>query len=403
MFRKNSPTGMPLGWVEFSGIGGFQENFISELLGKGIRLRKTHIENGRISGVISPLDYREAAAASHRFGVRIRAGKRHGLYFTALRYSKRAGLYAGLMVFFLILSIGKATVADIRITGSAPEAQIVRILEECGITRGAPSHGLNFSLAERRIMLEVDNVAWVDVSVSGSRVSVTVKEAVPQPKMLDDTTPCNLIATRDAVVVETNVRKGTLITQVGSGVHAGGLIVSGTIADGGEKLLFRHASADIIGEFTETREFFVPYQETIKLPDGEKTEFRYLVFQDDVYPLFFGKAFVEDALYTEYTEIPPLFRGTPLSFRTGVFTKYRDVAISRSDDDCLAELRKQKTTFEENFYPEYEIISAIEKCLPQEDGIRLIVDYTLRGNIAEEQPIEVDLTKLPAETTEPEN
>ncbi len=393
---------MPLGWVEFSGIGGFQEAFISELLEKGVKLKKVKISGGRISGVISPFDYRAAAAASRRYGVRIRAGKRKGIYFTALRYSRRIGLYAGLMAFFLILSIGKATVADIRITGNAPEAQIIQILEECGITRGAPSHGLDLSRAERRILLEVDDVAWVDVSVSGSRVSVTVEEAVPMPEMLASDVPCNLIATRDAMVVEAVVRKGTLITHVGSGVQRGGLIVSGTIVDGGEHLLYRHASADIIGEFTETREFFIPYSETIRIPDGEKTEFKYLVFQDDVYPLFFGKAYVEDALYTEYTQIPQLLRGTPISIRTGVFTKYRDVDITRSDDDCLAEFRKQRSAFEENFYSEFEIVSAIEKCFPEENGIRFEIDYTLRGNIAEEQLIEVDLSMMGdiTETTE---
>lgn len=400
MLHLTSMFTMPIGWVEFSGIGGFQERFVSELLEKGIKLRKIRIENGRISGIISPLDYRHAAEASRRYGVRIRAGRRRGLYFTALRYSRRAGLYAGLLAFFLILSIGKATVADIRITGNAPEAQIIQILEECGITRGVPSHGLDFSLAERRILLEVDNVAWVDVSSSGSRVSVTVKDAVPQPEMYDADTPCNLVATRDAMIISATVRKGTLVTQVGSGVQRGGLIVSGTIADGGEHLLYRHASADIIGEFTETREFFIPYSETIRIPDGEQTEFRYLVFQDDVYPLFFGRAYVEDALYSEYTEIPPLLKGTPINFRTGVFTKYRDVDITRSDDDCLNEFRKQKSTFEENFYSEFEIVSAIEKCFPEEGGIRFEVDYTLRGDIAEEVPIEVDLMADHAETTE---
>ncbi len=400
MLHLTSMLTMPLGWVEFSGIGGFQERFVSELLEKGIRLRRVQIENGRISGIISPLDYRHAVEASRRHGVHIRAGRRRGLYFTALRYSRRAGLYAGLLAFFLILSIGKATVADIRITGNAPEAQIIQILEECGITRGVPSHGLDFSLAERRIMLEVDNVAWVDVSCSGSRVSVTVEEAVSQPEMYDASTPCNLVATHDAMIVSATVRKGTLVAQVGSGVQRGGLIVSGTIADGGEHLLYRHASADIIGEFTETREFFIPYSETIRIPDGEQTEFRYLVFQDDVYPLFFGRAYVEDALYTEYTEIPPMLKGTPISFRTGVFTRYRDVDITRSDDDCLNEFRKQKSTFEENFYSEFEIVSAIEKCFPEEGGIRFEVDYTLRGNIAEEVPIEVDLMTNLAETTE---
>jgi len=403
--KSKAPRGMPFGWVEFSGIGGFQERFISELLDRGIKLKRTQTTDSRITGIVSPLHYRTVAASAKKHGVRIRAGKRSGLYFSALRYSRRIGLYIGFLIFMIILSIGKSTVSDIKITGTAPEAQIIQILEECGITRGASSHGLDFSLAERRIMLEVQNVAWVDVSLSGCRVSVTVEEAAPLPLTHDTSYPCNLIAARDAMIVDTVVRKGTLVSNIGSGVQKGGLLVSGAVTDGGERLLYHHANAEIIGEFTETREFFVPYNETIKIADGEKTEFRYLVFCDDVYKLFWGRAYVEDALYTEHTEIPDWLSGTPFRIRVGTFTKYRAVDITRTDDDCLNELKKQKQNFEENFYPDFEIVSAIEKCHPEKDGIRLIVDYTLRGDIAVEQRIEVDLSQVKAdiatqETTE---
>ncbi len=389
---------MPLGQVEFKGIGGFQESFVSELLDSGIKLKKLKTSQGVVTGIVSPIDYRFAAVTARKHGVRLRAGKRKGLYFAALRYSRRAGLYAGFMLFCLILSIGQSTVADIRITGDAPEAQIIEILEECGITRGTPTHGLELSLAEQKIMLEVNDVAWVDVSCVGCRVSVDVHGATPKPEMLDSSQACNIIASRDAVVVDTVVRKGQLIAQRGSGVQKGGLLVSGTVTDGGEHLLYLHANADIIGEFTETREFFVPYNETVKIADGEETRFKYLVFGDDVYPLFFGEAYVVDALYSEQSEKVTLFGSeTPFKLITGIFTRYRDIDVTRSDDDCLYELKKQKTDFEENFYGEYEIVSAIEKCLPEKEGIRLIIDYTLRGNIAVQQPIEVKLT---AETTE---
>lgn len=399
---KASPQGMPLGWVEFSGIGGFQESFISELMEKGIRLKRVKIADGKLRATISPMHYRTAAVTAKKHGVRIRAGKRSGIYFTALRYTRRMGLYAGFLSFIVILSIAKTTVADIKIVGDAPKAQIIQILEECGITRGAATHELDLSRAERRIMLEVNNVAWVDVSLSGCRVSVTVEGGTPAPEIIDAATPCNLISTRDAKIIETVVRKGTLVTAVGSGVQKGSLLVSGAITDGGEHLLYRHASADIIGEFYETREFFVPYSETIKIADGEQTKYRYLVFGDDIYKLFSGKAYVEDALYTEQTEIPEFLSGTPFRIKTGIFTKYRDVDIVRSDDDCLNELKKLKSDFEENFYPEYEIVNAVDKYFPEDDGIRLIIDYTLRGSIVAEQPLEVDLSQLsePDETAE---
>ncbi|MBQ8172258.1 MAG: sporulation protein YqfD [Oscillospiraceae bacterium] len=387
--------GLFLGRVEFCGIGGFQERFVSELLDNGVRLRKVRASGGRITGVISPLNYRFAAVIARKHGVRLRAGKRRGLYFSALRYSRRAGLYAGFMVFGTILSIGQATVADIRITGDGPEAQIVEILEECGITRGVPTHGLDGSLAEQRIMLEVENVAWVDVSCVGSRVSVNVESGTPKPDIIDDAQPCNIVSVRDAMVVDTVVRKGQAVTQIGSGVHKGGLLVSGTVADGSGELLYLHANAEVIGEFTETREFFVPYNETVKIADGEQTQFRYLALGEDIYPLFFGEAYAEDSLYSEQTEVLDILGAeTPFRLITGTFTKYRDREVVRSDDDCLRELKKLKERFEENFYPEFDMIDEVAKYQPEKEGIRLVVDYTLRGNIAQTVPIEVELAEM---------
>ncbi|MBQ9948339.1 MAG: sporulation protein YqfD [Oscillospiraceae bacterium] len=400
MKRSEGGRGLYLGSVEFSGIGGYQEKFISELLAEGVKLRRVRISDGMVTGMISPLDYSFAAGAARTHGVRLRAGKRKGLYFSLLKYSRRSGLYAGFLIFCLILSIGQATVADIRIDGDVPTAQVIRILEECGIERGVSTHALDLSQAERRLLLELPEAAWVDVSVVGYRVTVTVKNGTAMPEMLDESVPCNIVSTRDAVVVDTVVRKGKLVTEIGSGVQRGGLLVSGTVADGGEHLLYKHASADIIGEFTETREFFVPYNETIRLPDGETTEFRYLVYMEDVYPLFLGEAYVEDALYSEHTEIiPVLGEDSPFRLKVGTFTKYREVDVTRSDDDCIARLKKLKEDFEENFYPDFEIVSAWERLLPEEDGLRLAVDYTLRGNIAQEQPIEVELT----DTSDEEN
>lgn len=387
--------GLTLGYVEFSGIGGFQESFVSELLDSGIKLRRVTVSGGRITGAVSPLCYRKAAVTAKKHGVKLRAGRRGGLYFTALKYSKRAGLYAGLMLFFLIISLGKSTVADIRITGDAPKAQVMDILERCGITKGVSRSGLNLSLAEQKIMLEVKNTAWVDVSCVGCRVIVDVHSGTEAPDIYDPTAPCNIVAARDAQIIETTVRKGRLAAEKGSGIQKGGLLVSGTVPDGSGRILYLHSSAEIIGEFTQTEEFYVPYSETVKLPNGEKTEYKYLVIGDDVYPLFWGEAYAADSLYSEQTEKLAVFgMETPMRLITGTFTKYTYVDIARSDDDCIYEFKKRKADYEENFLSDYEIVSAVEKCTPEEGGIRFAVEYTLRGNIAEEQPIEAALGNM---------
>ena len=79
---------------------------------------------------------------------------------------------------------------------------------------------------------------------------------------------------------------------------------------------------------------------------------------------------------------------TPFRIKTAVCTAYRSIDITRTADDCTQELRRQKAACEENFYGGYEIAAAEEKFFPEKDGIRLVVDYTLRGDIAVPQVIE---------------
>ena len=381
--------GLYFGCVDFSGFGGFQESFLSELFELKIPLRCVRTEGGRITGRVSPLDYYRTAKAAKNHGVRLRAGKRTGLYFTLQRYKNRIGLYLGALVFMLILTFHQSRVESILVEG-APESLVLPILAECGITEGVDVAGLPTDMAEYELRLRVENIAWVDVSLIGNRVFAHIELGDEMPEMEDNSKPRNLIASRAAVIVGQTVRKGASVMTMGSGIQKGGLLVSGTVCDGGGGVLFVRSDADIIGEFRESREFFVPYNETMHIPDGEQTVFKSLILRDDVYPLYLGKAQAENAVYSEEIHNLYLFgREIPLKLRVGTFTAYRNEEITRSQTDCAKLLQKQRAAYEENFFGEYEIVSCEEKYFPEEGGVRLIADYVLRGNIAVPQEIEL--------------
>jgi len=394
---KKTEKGLYLGYVEWSGYGGFQEKLLTKLLESDIPLRGVSVSGGTIKGKVSPFHYYALSEYARQCGVRIRAGKRRGLYFTLSRYKNRTGVYVGLLLFAVMLTFRSSRVSDIDVNG-APRAMVLNILSECGITKGAGKDSLQLYKAERRLMSDIENCAWADVSIVGTRVTVTVETGTPAPEVEDNTKPRNLVASRDAVIIKQTVRKGSSVLPDGSGVQKGGLLVTGAVEDvtltvhGSDTghVLFVRADAEIIGEFKERREFFVPYNETLRTADGERTCFTSLVFGDDVYPLYLGEAYVEDAVYSEETQLVTLFGAEmPFKLRTGIYTKYRDIDVSRTGDDCVNELRKQKAAFEENFYSDYEIADAVEMFSPEETGVRLIVEYTLRGDIAEPRDFDV--------------
>ncbi|MCH5208400.1 MAG: sporulation protein YqfD [Oscillospiraceae bacterium] len=373
------------GTVSFSGIGGFQEKLVSDLLENGIPVRKLRFSGAEISGEVSPFDYYKTASLARKNGVKIRAGKRRGLYFTLYRYRTRSGLYAGLLTFILMISVMQTRVLDISYDGEAVPLEINPILEECGIKIGTSISDINFSQAEQRIMLEVPGCAWADVSCEGFRLKVEVHKGIDVPE-IEGTEPRNIVASRSAVIVSQTVRKGGAMVTVGSGVNAGDLLVSGVVHDGGDNIMFIHSDAEIIGEFTETQEFFVPYRETVQRAEGEQKRFDYLIFGDDEYPLFFGSAFAENSLYSEETRL--ILNGN-VKIRTAIYTAYVEKEIERSPEACVSELKKQMSLFVENFYNDLEIVTSNERYYPEEEGIRVLVDYTLRGNIA--KPVDIEM------------
>ena len=105
--------GLWLGQVEFSGFGGYPEKMVSALISSGVRLRRVKFGDGTISGTVSPTDYRTTAETAHKYGVRLRAGKRRGLYFTAIRYGRRVGVCVGGRAFVMGLGTNSSRSQDV--------------------------------------------------------------------------------------------------------------------------------------------------------------------------------------------------------------------------------------------------------------------------------------------------
>ena len=82
---------------------------------------------------------------------------------------------------------------------------------------------------------------------------------------------------------------------------------------------------------------------------------------------------------------------SPIKIKSRIYTAYVPTEITRSPDDVVKELRRQKSDFEDNFYSEYKIVTCTEKFFPEKGGIRLIVDYTLQGDIA--KPVDIGVSE----------
>ena len=108
-----------------------------------------------------------------------------------------------------------------------PEERILRALEQCGVGIGSFGLALDGEDIRNQMLLEIPELSWVAVNVSGCRAEVQVRERVEPPELLDETTPSNVVARRSGLVLEIRDWNGMAAVQPGTAVTEGQLLISG--------------------------------------------------------------------------------------------------------------------------------------------------------------------------------
>ena len=84
--------------------------------------------------------------------------------------------------------------------------------------------------------------------------------------MVEDSSPCNVVASRGGQIVSMEVYDGQKAVNKGDTVKQGDLVVSGVVVSSKGKTILRHASAKIMAEYPEQ------YQVTIALVGRAETD-----------------------------------------------------------------------------------------------------------------------------------
>lgn len=385
-----------IGYITVSGIGGFQEKFFSAMFKAGIKLWEVKQISGGFTAKMQPYKYLKAKRIAKSCGVELKIEKRSGLYFFLKKYNKRLGVVCGLFLMGIITTGLSNHVWDIEIIGNdtIPDSSVLSVLEECGISVGVAKTDIDYSLAQQTAMLRLGEVGWFGMELTGCRLNVKVSEKIDIPEMVETDVPCNVVAARDGKIVLTEVYSGTQLVQVGDGINKGGMLVSGTVVDSAGNILYEHASAKFIADFTETRDFFVPFESIEQAACGDETKRNYLLLMNSTIPLFWGDGQVDNAKYTEEIYNQYLFGfELPYKVKVGTYIEYRDINVVRTTEQIVSELREQKSVYESNFLSDYDITECREAYTTDENGITLSVFYKLRGNIAKQEKIELNFEK----------
>ena len=378
------------GKVTFSLIGAYCEELINELSEKRIALDNIGNTDGIIYADTSASNYPYIARLSRKYGVRSRVVSKKGAYFRLLRLRKRPGLIAGIFVSSVMVLTLRLFVWHIEMHGNETltNEYMLGLLEQNGFTAGVLANDTDALNAERRIMLSSDLIRWINIEVNGSRADVYMNENTASVKPeVDQKTPCNIVAERDGVIVDTNVTSGKLMYEKGSGVAKGCVIVSGTVSSG-DSLILVHSDAEIIAEFTEEKEFGMAYTTVEKVMSDKVSEHRQLMLFGIVIPLDGGAGDTSNTICTQTTEQCRLFGfDIPAKIRTDTYRGYSEITVTRTSDDVRHALERELEMYIHNFLNKYEVINVEKSFEETADGLSLKSVIYLKGNIAVKKPI----------------
>ena len=255
------------GTVRVRVTGGSLARFLNLCAFAGIGIERVVWREEACFFTVGVRDFFRCRPYAKKAGVRLKIVKKSGLSFFLYRNRRRKLWAAGLVSFLFLLWFFTLFLWDISFEGNRryTDDELAHFLQSRGIVCGIRKSRVSCSGLEEEIREAFDGITWVSARLSGTRLTVSVRENEAPPFVPDtegDEAPGDLVAEADAVITSVVVRRGLALVKAGDAVTAGQLLVTGTVPirdDAGQTAGERYvrADADVIGIRTrvEKKEF----------------------------------------------------------------------------------------------------------------------------------------------------
>lgn len=392
--RPPSLLGFLLGSVILRGRAEDAPTLISACMRLGLSYRELRLTDG--GGMRITLTYRSAhclLAAAERLGIVLEVEHREGICEALSALLKRPGLIVGALLAVLFVSVASTRLWEIRVVGNVTvsEGAVIRELREAGLSLGDRVPSIDVDSIENRLLMHSERISWISVNLVGTVAEVQIREKLPRPEE-SDTTPANLVAARDGVVVACEVEEGNTLVKVGTPVRRGEVLVSGLYDSSVLGYRYTRARGRIYAETEREFRIEVPYLYTRASEPTVVGTRRTLVFFGREQTVLSRGDCTEDegqTRVTEHTAWTVLGRTLPIAVRTETFyteTTETDVySVERAMEIAYYRLASELRAIE-------GLDSLVEKSTVAEitdDAYVLLCRVRCIENIAETKPIEI--------------
>lgn len=287
-------------------------------------------------------DYYALRRAVKQLDCRLTVVRKEGVPFFLGRFRRRHALLAGLTLCSALLFFGSFFIWDFTVEGNqrVTDEEILRALQRQGVGIGTFGISLDTEDIRNHVLLEIPELSWVAVNVSGCRANVEVRERRTAPKPLDRKTPCNLVARRDGLVLRVQALGGVPQVLKGMSVTEGQLLISGVEDTGTFGTRFTAGLGSVEGRTWYTLTANVPLTGAEKRYTGREKRLRSVIFGSRRIK-FFANSSIDSDQCDKITERTPVrVCGIPLP----IIWETETLRLYETEPVTVTQARRQKET-----------------------------------------------------------
>lgn len=176
-------------------------------------------------------DYHRLLKSAAELDADITPERKQGAPFFLKRFRRRRVLLGGLCLVAALLFLSSFFIWSFEIEGNetVSKQRIMRVLADNGVKPGVFGLSVDGPDLRNRVLLEIPELSWIAVNVSGYLAHVQVRERIPAPELVDRETPTNVVATQDGVVLKVSALDGQAMVLPGTTVEEGQILIAGVV------------------------------------------------------------------------------------------------------------------------------------------------------------------------------
>ncbi len=380
--------------------GPFTERLINICMHRGMPVWDIkRCGNNRITFKTDISSFKQIRIPAKRTKSHIKIIRRHGLPFIIKRYRHRHFTILGIAILVTMLWYVSTHVMGITVFGNTrtETAIILNTLNECGLRLGMKTSLIDNDSIRNKMMSKNDDLAWVGINSSGSRVYIEIVERIEKEVGIDkEGVACNLVATKDGEIERIEVREGQTLTKMGSGVRKGDVLVSGIVDNSAYGFRYVQARGEVYAKTKYSKSRSYPLQYTENIQTGKTKRHHTLSVLNFKLPLYLKKSSPYNVYsFTDYTKefklpidiLPSVFIHTE-EYKEEISTE-KTRTPAQALETGVVELTSELTS---ELMPNVNIIEKnVSNTLTEQGDLLVTVEFICSENIATPYVIEKTL------------